>query len=237
MNAKLNVDGVTFDNVLRELYKLTRNVNKLKVQTFIPTFVGEDLNDFKGEIKTLQFLKDTKVIRDYKNNSRFEDLYAPDPQSGLDIPEMYCYYEPECQIKPQELFEYLVKISRLPKFYLRFSDDRKLILNDEYLLARTQFSSPNYYFMAYAIKHSGEIITKEKIKTAGGGLITKRFHTILEQLKFNSELKKIFFPNVSNDAAEFRNNLKIKDLKKIKINENGLNKYLKTLQKYKNKKS
>jgi hypothetical protein len=193
--------------VLRELYKtVAKESNKNKV--VILSLVDEDPYDSIEEYKeVLKYLKQNRVIGSFKDGGR--GGYIEDDITG---PHDVYFYTPKCVLKPQELTKFLIKTSRLPKYSLRMGKDRKLILNDKYVISRPQFCSSNHYFIEYILAHPNETITKNDIEKTTKEKIDKRFHTALEQLNITSEIRNVFFPGVAIDVLEFRNDVKVKDL-------------------------
>lgn len=139
-----------------------------------------------------------------------------------------------CRIKytiiPKNLIKYLIDTSRIPKYSLTLDKQRRLMLNDKYILTTLQFAGTNFYFFDYALKNPNKIVKNYTFSNVIGKTEnTKRFHTILEQTIKNSELIKVFFPNVSKDAFEFRNRVTVKDLIGQNINEIDIVRFIKTL--------
>lgn len=226
MNAKRNFSDFALEIVLTKLSQIRTKNSKSKMESLTIELVDEDPYDRIGEYKeVLRFLKKLGVIEKYENKGKAG--YFEDYEIG---PHDIYTYAPKCFFRPKKFEEFLIEQSIIPKYYLGMGKDRRVILNEKFVIVKPQFNSTNFYFIEYALKNSGKILTKENLQKTSGN-IEKRFHTILEQLKMTSELKCIFFPNVAADAAEFRNNLTVKDLSGSKINESKLNRFLKKLHK------
>ncbi len=116
------------------------------------------------------------------------------------------------------------------KYWITY-DDRNIILNNKYLLTKPDFNSENDNFFGFIFKTPRQKITKEQYRATTKNIIEKTFHQILGDLKFVGELRKLFFPNVSSSAIEFRNDIPESELKNIKIDYDELEKELTKLRK------
>lgn len=187
--------------------------------------------DMGGYIVASKSLVDNLIVRRFKEISHGEKYFHEHPDDTDDsddfIPHNY-FIEIKFWLKPKVLIDYLVETSRIPKYTLALDNRRRLIINDKYILTTLHFNSPNFYFFDYALKNSG-LIRKDALKATAGN-IGKRFHTVLEQVIKNGELIKLFFPNVAKDVAEFRNFVRINDIRNEGINENSIKRHIKTLR-------
>jgi hypothetical protein len=185
----------------------------------------DDPDDLRQYEKVLDFLDEKGIIENLKNEGNVmesDDLVKQDTY----------LYTPSFTLKFDELNKFLIETSRKPKYSLIMDTKGRLIINDQYLLTKPQLNSPNKYFIDNALLHPGQIITKEHVrKTAGNAIDKKRFHTILEQLQLGSELGRVFFPQVRQDAVQFRNDVTLKALEESKINIKKVEKTLKMLKK------
>lgn len=59
----------------------------------------------------------------------------------------------------------------------------------------------------------------------------QKFARKVDDLSFEKELQKVFFPQISIDAVEFRNNLTDEDIRHFGIDEKALQKQLAKLPK------
>lgn len=121
-------------------------------------------------------------------------------------------------------------------YFIEIDDNtREIILNREYIMVRPQLGKENGYFLEYMIGHPNQLVKKEDIENKFGIKITKTFYHILSDLKFSPELRRIFFPEMAEKFAKFRNNVTEKELEILGINRKKLDAYIKTLKKIKRK--
>ncbi len=130
-------------------------------------------------------------------------------------PNQIFVYRLKCELKPVTFFKVLTESSRFPKFYLEVKDEC-LILNGEYLLRKLNFDSSNYHFIRYALRHPNHVIRKEQIEKRAGKAIDTKFLHILQNLKIDSELRKIFFPKLTANSAIFRPSVMVNEMVDIK---------------------
>jgi len=121
------------------------------------------------------------------------------------------------------------------KFYVERLKTREIILNGKYLLRKPDYNSENERFFEYVYNHPGKKILRAEMGKAGLD-IKKNLRQVAADLGFKGELQKIFFPNISIDAIEFRNNLTGKDLAETKLNKKKLGTTLKSLRKWRKSK-
>ena len=227
-------DHLQLDFVLGKLYKAVNGLNINTTQNVTITFtVGEpeDLNEY---LYTSDFLKEDKVIEKYKRHSSGQEEYIEEDIGGSRYVQEVHSYKITYKLKPKVLIKYMIDTSRLSKYSLALDKQRNLILNDKYILSTSHFDSVNSNFIEYALQNPRKKIRVEDLKEKAGK-IEKRFHAILAQVIKNSELRKVFFPSVSKDAFEFRNEVHTKDLTGEDINEKKINNFIKALKKVSNK--
>jgi hypothetical protein len=225
MNAKQYLSEFALDVVLKRISQATTDrTSGERVDISVACNV-DDLVEIDKYVKVLEFLKRSDIISKLKNKTGGGYIEDDDHNSW----EM-TFYTPSFIINHKKLRKFLIESSRLPKYALSMDTRRRLILNDKYIVSTPHFDSVNYHFICHALVNPDQIITKEAL-TKTAGKFDKRFHTILEQINISPELRKVFFPGVSLDAAKFRNNVTVKDLKNSGVNEKKLNKFLKKLQK------
>ena len=230
MNAKTGLSDFRLDVVLKKITESLTKTRKIKNKKTSITIICDvdDSDEVRGYKGTLNFLEKNKIIGQLETEESTGYLQDDDGWER----EMH-FYEPSFILNSKELTKFLVSTSRISKYSLRMGEaDRKVVLNNKYILTKPHFSSLNYYFIEYVLKHPNEIVTKESLAKTAGKIdnLNKRFHTVLEQLNITPELRMIFFPHVSRDAAQFRNDVTMKDLIDTKINEKKLNDFLKTLK-------
>lgn len=115
-----------------------------------------------------------------------------------------------------------LEIKILPKFKKHISDNpikeietnevlytieykgRKLKLNN-IIIANPRFDSENDLFAEYIVANSNKKITSVEFEKFINTKQHKKFDQIITDLNFKGKIKKLFFPNISNKAVEFRN--------------------------------
>ena len=214
------------DIVLDKLYAIAKDATLSKRDDFAITCYSQAPENLEGYIEALEFLKKNKVIETYKKYSQGEENVEIElDENNTDRGTLY-FLKLDCKLKPKILIDFMIETSRLPKYTLTLGDKRRLLLNGRHILSTLHFDSPNFYFIDYAMKHPGEIIKRVHIEKTAGKM-NKRFHTILEQVIKSSDLRRVFFPNVSESAAEFRNEVMMKDVIGEKIDDQKIITFLK----------
>lgn len=222
----LRIHDKELELLLNKLQQEIKSLAANKSHEVIITSYAYGSEDLNGYISASSFLKNEKIVEGVQPYSSGQETIwsgadEDEPTETIFIKEKYT-------LKPTVLTNFLIISSRLPKYTLTFDEQRRLILNDKYLLTIPHFDSPNYYFIEYVISHPGKIIRRENL-TKTAGKTEKRFHTILEQIIKDSDLRKVFFRNTSKDASEFRNKVHTKDLLGQNINEKKIANFLKKL--------
>ncbi len=92
-----------------------------------------------------------------------------------------------------------------------------VVLINNIKLTKTQFDKENFRFLEYVVKRPGKKITLQEIEKGVSGKnenfkFKKEIKNIIQNLGFTGDIKKLFFPNISNRAVEFRNPIYKKDL-------------------------
>jgi len=95
-------------------------------------------------------------------------------------------------------------------------DNHKLKIN-EMVIARPHFESENDYFATYITNSSGGKLTNSEFVKFKNDKMAKKFDQIINDLGFKGNIKKLFFPNISIKAVEFRNQITLEDMKKAGI--------------------
>lgn len=108
-------------------------------------------------------------------------------------------------------------------YWISFNDTGKIILNDKYLMARTQAGSNSDSLMAYLYKHPNQICLKTDIQREFRieKEINRSFSKTTDELGFRGELKKLFF-KVSKDKVIFRNLITNKQVRELHIDTDKL---------------
>jgi hypothetical protein len=97
-------------------------------------------------------------------------------------------------------------------------NNHKLKIN-EIVIARPHFDSENDHFAMYITTNSNNKLTSAEFKKFNGGIMTKKFDQIINDLGFKGNIKKLFFPNISTKAVEFKNQIIHEDMKKVGIDD------------------
>lgn len=121
--------------------------------------------------------------------------------------------------------------TRTKKYWITLRD-RKIVINDKYLLRKLQFQRSSELFFEYLHNRANQTIHRKELPK--NLLISQGdFHEITAKMGFTHELKKCFFPNVGKDAIEFKNPVYTSDLEEHMVNESKLKKQLAKLKKIK----
>lgn len=97
-------------------------------------------------------------------------------------------------------------------------DNHKLKIN-KIVIAKPHFESENDYFATYITNNpSGKLTSLEFTKFKRDKMI-KKFDQIINDLGFKKNMKKLFFPNISIKAVEFKNQVTLEDMKKAGIDD------------------
>ncbi len=104
-----------------------------------------------------------------------------------------------------------------------------IILNDRYLISKLNYSSPNDLFFEYVFQHPKEKLTRSHLEALQGRL-DRPISKFVYDIGFKGELKKLFFPKVSNNSLFFNNPVTREDLLKLDIDENALLEQIKRLK-------
>ncbi len=111
----------------------------------------------------------------------------------------------------------------------------EIIINGSGLLRKPHFHKTNDLVFSFLLKHPNKTFTRQQIEEAIGTSMGKSFNTILNELKFTGEFRKIFFPHVSKNAIEFRNPVNTNDLIAAGVDDQKVMERLMNLKTYRNK--
>lgn len=120
-------------------------------------------------------------------------------------------------VSEQNLSSYLEEKEKTSILKISY-DNHKLKIN-EIVIAKPHFESENDYFATYITNHSGGKLTNSEFVKFKNSKMTKKFDQIINDLGFKRSIKKLFFPNISIKAVEFRNQITIEDMKKAGIDD------------------
>ena len=105
----------------------------------------------------------------------------------------------------------------------------EVILNNKYLISKLNYSSPNDLFFEYIFQHPNKKISREQLEGVLG-VFNRPLSKLVYDIGFSGELKKLFFPKVSNNSVFFNNPVTRDDLLTIEIDEDMLLEQVKGLK-------
>jgi len=219
----INLEKFPMDVILKRIEESFLENPKGK-RVSITLTLDIDIEGFERYEDTLNVLKKRKIIGNF--TTRGHSGFVGDDEFGK---EEVFFYTCSFTVNQKKLNTFLVATSRIPKYFLKMDNQRRLILNDKYIISTTNYESSNWFFVDYCLKHPGQTITKEAIEKSTSQILL-RFHAILSNLRIAPHLTKIFFPNVATNVLKFRNDVTLKDFG-TEIDENKINKYINTLKK------
>lgn len=120
-------------------------------------------------------------------------------------------------IKENSLGSYLEEKEN--SIVLKLSYDNHRLKINEIVIARPHFESENDYFATYITTNPGKKLTNQEFVKFKNNKMTKKFDQIINDLGFKGNIKKLFFPNISIKAVEFRNRITTEDMKKAGIDD------------------
>lgn len=102
-------------------------------------------------------------------------------------------------------------------YWLDYSEkNRKLILNNCLLIAKTNLNSTNDNFLSYIFKNPNRKISLTEVQDKGRVEIKRDFHKILDDLNFKGSARKLFF-DVSKTTITFHNPVSKKQMQEAGI--------------------
>jgi hypothetical protein len=99
--------------------------------------------------------------------------------------------------------------------------DKAVLLNNTFVLSTPNFDSENNNFIDYIMNNQNKTLKKDFIEKELGRKIKKSFHSIVNDLGFKGEIRKIFF-KVSKVSVFFNNNIPESKFEDIGINKEKL---------------
>ena len=135
----------------------------------------------------------------------------------------------------QEVFKLITessaeRVRRERKYWVTWTPMGHVQLNDEYVLATPNFESENYRFFEYIYKKDSRLVGRNELKKELGEKL-KKISTIIGQLHFTGEIKRLFFPVTKRGAVFFHNNITEKEFNGLGIDVAKLEKQIKALKK------
>lgn len=111
-----------------------------------------------------------------------------------------------------------------PVHWIKFKNNREILLDGKVRLAKPNLNSENDNFFQFVYDHPNEKLSLTKIEEGVHGKLTKRIINIVCDLGFTGDIKKLFFPAVSDTAVTFMNPISKKYLKDNKLSKLTLDK-------------
>ena len=126
---------------------------------------------------------------------------------------------PPAQGKAQKLAQ---KIATDPdnKYFISLKK-RQVVLNNTFILSTPNFNSENESFIEYVITHPNETLKREAMQSDLKVKFKKSFHSILGDLGFKGEIRKLFF-DASKTAVQFKNFIPETELAELGIDAKKL---------------
>jgi len=133
--------------------------------------------------------------------------------------------------------------SKLPTYYMeqgltrvgyhvykiKYTFGGEIIINDRYQLSKLNYDSANDRFFEYVVQFPKSKINRESLVESIGEL-DRPISKLVYDCGFSGELKKLFFPKVSNNSVYFNNPVTQDDLLAIGIDKDALLKQLRELK-------
>jgi hypothetical protein len=120
-------------------------------------------------------------------------------------------------------------------YYVSRGYNGEIIVNGKYELLQPHSGRSNDLVFEYLCANPNKKFNRQQIEEAIGKSIGKSFNVIVNQFHFTKELRRLFFPRVSNVSIELRNNLTKEDILKANIDEKKLTEQIKKLKLWKEK--
>ena len=199
-NRKILVD-ILADNNLLTITGFDREVYKVSITPY-PQFEG--LRQIQNSISSLM------------DDSGFS-LFSVD-KSGEIVSLLSTYF----------LEKGLIKVG-YNVYTLNYTFGGEILLNNTFLISKLNYSSPNGLFFEYIFQHPRKKVSREQLEGVVG-VLDRPISKLVYDIGFSGELKKLFFPKVSNNAVYFNNPVTQDDLLTAKIDEKLLLEQLKGLK-------
>jgi len=114
-------------------------------------------------------------------------------------------------------------------YVINYTFGSEILLNNKLHISKLNYGSPNDLFFEYIFQHPKKKIIKEQLESVLG-VLDRPISKLVYDIGFSGELKKLFFPKVSNNAVYFNNPVTQDDLLLAKIDEKVLLEQLKGLK-------
>lgn len=195
-----------FKNVVLFLFELQHKQSIDDIVFYPGMDIDIDVYDLYECLIKLQ--KDYGLIKEITPSFMFEYPYNPQspyPYSGYNE---YNFWELQLNPEFAEWAENYLNIKTadgtLQIMQIRYLPDRRIVLNDQYILSKPNFNSENDNLFSFLYKNPNKLFSKSEIKEQAGITVNKGFDKFVENLNFKNDLRKIFF-KVSKTHILFRN--------------------------------
>ena len=106
-------------------------------------------------------------------------------------------------------------------YRISFNFGGEIILNDCYQISKLNYDSANDRFFEYIMRFPKTKISRKQLESSIGKL-NRPISKLVYDCGFSGELKKLFFPKVSNNSVYFNNPVTQDDLLSIDFNKDTL---------------
>jgi len=196
--------------IILKFYQINEYVDTLSIQ--IPAFAGLSDVEIRQALNNLEKNKlievlDNRAIRNDMSGSMYKATNFGDSRLEIKILDGFKKY-----IEEKDLNSKLEEKSKEDNIVLKVTyRDRKVRIN-EIVIAEPRFESENDLFIQFIINNPNKKISKSEFEKFKGDRMTKKFEQIIKDLRFKAKTKKLFFPNISKSAVEFRNPITAEDM-------------------------
>jgi len=202
---------------------------EIEVRILKPKF-DKVYKKFQNACDIGSYLNNTFQTKVYKNLNNGKNLFG----EQKNIPEFLEVKSGKSNISSQAPYQNQNAENVL--YSIQYTERREIVINNKYILCQPRFGQDNDLVFRFLYQKPTKSFThkevESEIKEKLDGVFSKRFNTILSELGFTGQLRRLFFPNVSRVAIKFNNNLTKTDLEKLKIDEKKLKAQLKKLKRY-----
>jgi len=215
-------------SVLRNLYRQVKDVDKTTKSCILWLGEPDDISA-EREFEILENLKKDGLITNLKTKTETEMFDSE--QVGI--------AKVTFTIKVKNFIEFLKEQSFIPRHFVRLEKTREIVLDDKYLLTKPNFQSENELVFHYLYNRANQPVSRgvldRIVKEENEDGLHKALRQIVRDLKFTGELRKMFFPNISQNGIEFRNFITESGMTASGVNRSKLNTQLKKLKSYRRK--
>lgn len=240
MNAEQEEIAWPLNAVLSNLCLVTKEAKPNISRDFTITCWAEDPEGLNGNLEVLKYLKENSAIENYFDNNNYnqKEVEIGIGEAEPDRADVYSI-EITCRLKPKSLKDFMINTSIVPKYFIKFIEHKGkmiLILNNKYILSCPRYGNQAYDLFDVIYKNPRRKLTRKFIEKIIKEInqsdyeIKRRIDGLLADLGFKKELRKIFFPHVTQEALFFRNDVFNNELTRSPINNKSLENQIKKLK-------